>query len=151
VIPQHFHVADFILNSLNLLVAVVDQLGVAEFLSGVAKVTYLDVKFVDFCVYGLKLSKCILASALVLVEIALLQVLSVNLKILFQLSDLVIVLLGLTLNKRRDFLVSLLCNFLKVSPVFEKLFGLLDLRILGQTLGLQEVECFFKLVELQHD
>ena len=147
-IPKHFHVSDFVLNGVDLLVAVVDQLGVSELLSGVTKVTNLDVQIVDFCVDGIKLSKCILASALVLVEITLLEILSEDFEIFLQLSDLVVVLLGLTLNKRRDFLVSLFRNFLEVCPVFKKLFGLLDLRVLGQTLGLQEVECLFELVEL---
>ena len=51
-IPKHFHVADFVLNGVDLLVAVVDQLGVSELLSGVTKVTNLDVQIVDFCVNG---------------------------------------------------------------------------------------------------
>ncbi len=150
-IPKHLHVADFVLYSINLFVAVVDQLGVSELLSSVTKVTNLDVQIVYFCVYCVQFSKCILASALILVEITLLEILSEHFEVFLQLSNLVVVLLGLTLNKRRDFLVSLFCNFLQICPIFEKLFGLLDLRVLSQTLGLQEVECLFKLVELQHD
>ena len=51
-IPKHFHVTDFVLNSVDLFVAVVDQLGVSELLSGVTKVANLDVQIVDFCVDG---------------------------------------------------------------------------------------------------
>jgi hypothetical protein len=99
VVPQHLHVADFVLNGFNLLVAVINKVGVSKLFGGVTKVANLDVKVVDFSVYCLKLSESILASALVLVEIALLEILSVNLKILFQLSDLVVILLSLALNK----------------------------------------------------
>ncbi len=98
-VPQHLHVADFVLNSFNLFVAVINKVGVSKLFGGVTEVANLDVKVVDFSVDCLKLSESILASALVLVEIALLEILSVNLKILFQLSDLVVVLLSLALNK----------------------------------------------------
>ena len=130
-VPKHLHVADFIFDSVDLLVAVIDQLGISKFIGGVAKVRNFDVHFVDFSVYCVKLSEGILTSALVFVEIALFKILGVDFKVFLKFSNLVIVLLSFTLHEGENLLVSFLCYFLKINPVFKKFFGLLNLRIFG--------------------
>jgi hypothetical protein len=66
-----------------LFVAVVNKVGVAKLFSSVTKVADLYIEVVDFCIDCFKLSESILSSTLVLVEITLLEVLSVNFKIFF--------------------------------------------------------------------
>ena len=47
-VPEHLHVADFLLNAVNLLIAVVDEVWISELISSVPEVADFGVQIVDF-------------------------------------------------------------------------------------------------------
>jgi hypothetical protein len=150
VVPEHLHVSALGLDCVNLLVATVDQVGVAELVSGVTEVLNPGFKILDFRVDLIKFDEGLLTTAFILVEVALLELLSEKFHLFLELADLVVVLLGLRANQRSNFFLDVLSELLEIGPVVEELLGLLDLRFLGGSLTGQVVQGLLKLVEVEH-
>mgnify|MGYP006950255037 CR=1 FL=1 len=149
-VPQTLHVAALTLDALNLLVAAIDKVRVAELGGSVAKVFDLGLEVLDFSVDSFKFDESLFTTTVVFVEVTLSKLLGEGLHFFFELTNLVVVLLGLRSDKRSNFLLDVFSELLEVGPVVKELLGLLDLRFLCGTLGGKQVKGLLKLIKGEH-
>jgi hypothetical protein len=132
------------------LVATINKVRVVELLGSEAEVLGLLLIGRNLRVDTFKLAQGLLTAAVVLVEVALSHLLDEGFEFVLKFANLGVVLLGLTGNNRSNFLLDVLGELLKTSPVVKELLGLLDLGVLGEVLGGEEVKGLLELVELEH-
>jgi len=132
VVPEALHVTKFSLDLVDVFVATINQVSVVKLSGSEAKVLGFLFIGLNLSVNILEFTESILTTTIIFVEITLSEILNVGLKFILKLSNLSVVLLGLTGNNRSDLLFDVLSKLFENSPVFTKLFGLLDLGIFGK-------------------
>lgn len=108
VVPKRTHVVDLKLNQLDLPQGIVNEVGVAELASNVAKISNLVLKNGNLGEDGIELNFGLILSAFVLVELTLLHLLLEVLLVILEFVDIVVVLASFLGNKRVDLLLHVL-------------------------------------------
>jgi len=146
-IPEALHEANLRSDLVNLVLRLLNSTGVLELRSVVLELISAGLEITNFTVHCREASQRLRTASVVAVEVTLLHGSDESLEFLLVFGDNGGVTLALLLDKRSDLLSDVLSELVKASPLVEEFLSLLHLLILGDAVGLEELERLVKLIE----
>jgi len=138
-VPKGNHVLNLTADGFDCLYRICYHIRVAKLSGIVAIVSDFVIKDFKLIAYKTKAILGLSYTSLVLVEVTLLHLSSVDFEVLLKLLDKVSGLLVLSVDQRSDLLLNVLCKLLEGRKFIEEFLDLLDLRVLGDPMLLEHL------------